>query len=133
MNLRSIANGSTRAIRPNNPVVWRRSNGYTQDPDTGQRTPAYIDVNIPANIQAVSSQELNMVLGMGIQGYHRALYINGSALGTMRNLMKGGDMFLFSGATWKATIVPEDWDDCGWSRVIVTLQQQGGTGADIPE
>lgn len=132
MNLRSVANGSTRAIRPNNSVVWRRSNGYTQDATTGQRTPVYIDIHVPANIQAVSSQDLNMILGLGIQGYHRTLYINGSALGTMRNLMKGGDLFLFSGAEWKATIVPEDWDDCGWSRVLVTLVQQGGSGADIP-
>ena len=130
MNLRSLANGSTRAVRPNKPVVWQRSAGWVQDPDTMLRVPAYQTINIQAQIQAVTSDDLKLMDGLNIQGYHRCVYLNSRALGAVRNEMKGGDLFLFGGQTWKVTLVPEDWDDCGWSRVIVTLQQEGGTGAD---
>lgn len=130
MNLRSLANGATRAVRPNRTVTWQRSTGWTQDPDTAQRMATYQTINLPAQIQAVSSTDLQLLNGLNIQGYHRCLYINGRALGAVRNQMKGGDIFLFDGQEWKVTLVPEDWDDCGWSRVIVTLQQESGSGAD---
>ena len=130
MNLRSIANGMTRAVRPNTTILWRRATGYTQDATTLQRTPSYQDIYLSAQIQALSSDDLKLFDGLNLQGYHRSIYINGRALGAVRNEMKGGDIFQFNGQEWKVAIVPEDWDDCGWSRVIVTLQQESGSGAD---
>ena len=133
MNLRAIANGMTSRVRPNTSITWRRSTGWTQDPDTGTRTAQYADRQIIGQIQAVSSQDLQLLGGFATQGYHRAIYINGHALGTLRNEMKGGDLFIFGGQNWKAVSLPEDWDDAGWCKIIVTQTQQGGDGADIPE
>ena len=133
MNLRGIANGMTSRVRPNRSITWRRSTGWAQDPDTGQRTSTYSDRQIIGQIQAVSSQDLQLLGGFATQGYHRSIYINGHALGTLRNEMKGGDQFLFDGKTWKVVAIPEDWDDAGWCKILVTLIQQGGTGADVPE
>lgn len=131
MNLRGIANSMTRAVRPNQSITWRRSTGWTQDMTTGQRTATYQAVVLPAQVQALSTGDMRLDPGLVMQGNHRVLYINGGALGVLRNELKGGDWFLFNGQTWKATVVPENWDDCGWSRVIVTEIQQGGSGADV--
>lgn len=133
MNLRGIANGMTSRVRPNRTITWRRSTGWTQDPTNGQRTATYADVTIVGQIQAVSSKDLQLLGGFATQGYFRSIYINGHALGTLRNEMKGGDLFLFNSQTWKVTAIPEDWDDAGWCKILVTLVQQGGDGADAPE
>ena len=98
---------------------------------TGQRSATYLDVIIQAQIQALSTGDMRLDPGLALQGEHRCLYINGNALGVLRDEMKGGDWFIINGKTWKASAIPENWDDCGWSRVIITRVQQGGSGADV--
>lgn len=131
MNLRQIANSLTGTINPNRPVQWLRGTGWGQDPETGNRFPVYDTIIIPANVQAVSSSDLKLIDGIGISvmGYHRTLYINGAVLGPVRNEMATGDVFMFDNRTWKVSLIPEDWDANGWSKVIVTLQQNDGSSS----
>lgn len=131
MNLRGIANGLTQAVRPNTTIIWRRNIGWRQDDETGARSANFADMQFTAQIQALSSTDLKLMAGLNIQGYHRSVYLNGRAAAAMRGMAKGGDYFIFGGQQWKVTMVPEDWDDCGWTRVIVTLQQDCGRGSDV--
>lgn len=130
MNLRGLANGLTRTVNPNRVVHWMRGVGVGQDPETGERFPVFDTVIFQANIQAVSSSELQLISAMNMEGYHRAVYINGSSIGPVRDEIRPGDVFKFGGRTWKVTQVPEDWDENGWSKVIVTMQQGTGAGTE---
>ncbi|ARW48144.1 hypothetical protein [Acetobacter pasteurianus] len=124
MNLRSIANGMTRRVKSNKTVVWRRNVGWDQDPVTFKRTPKYQSIVLSANIQPVSSTDLEFVDGINKQGYSRAVYLNARAMGQLRSELRGGDLFTFCGQEWLVTQVPEDWDENGWCRVIVTRQDK---------
>lgn len=128
MNLRGLANGLTRTVNPNRVVQWMRGVGVKQDSETGERSPVFDTVIFQANIQAVPSDELQLISAMNMEGYHRAVYINGSSIGPVRDEMRPGDVFKFGGRAWKVTQVPEDWDENGWSKVIVTMQQDAGAG-----
>ncbi|GAN63005.1 hypothetical protein AA0313_1445 [Acetobacter indonesiensis NRIC 0313] len=52
------------------------NNFWDQDPDTFKRTPKYKDIVLSANIQPVSSTDLEFVDGINTQGYSRAVFLN---------------------------------------------------------
>lgn len=130
MNLRSLANAATSRISPNTPVIWRQNMGTIQNMETGDRSPNWQETAITGQVQALTSRDLRHIEGLNQQAYSRAVYLNGQAMGARRLAMKGGDLFIIAGQTWKVISVPENWPLNGWGKVIVTLRQAGDQHAD---
>lgn len=121
MNLHQIVSGAIGTVNPFIDVQIKRSTGYTTAPD-GTRTPLYTMLGGPAQVQDLSTDDLNLLreAGFNLQGVRKNIYINGSWAGIVRAETKGGDVFLFNGAEWLVTLVSEQWPD--WTKVIVTMQ-----------
>lgn len=130
MNLRAMANTLTSRVNPNRSITWRRGGTWTQDPDTLARVPSYTDVTLTGQIQPLTSDDMALIQGLNVQGYHRAIYLNAQSAGVVRGKLKPLDLFIWGGQTWRVLTTPEAWDESGWSRVFVTLQQTIGDGAD---
>lgn len=125
MNLRSMANAATQTVNPNIPVVWRKSTGYVTD-DARKRTPAFEDIPVTGQVQALSSSDLKHVDGLNMTGVMRSVYLYGDVEAINRENQQGGDRLLFpqapgaANSTWLVSTVVETWPD--WCHVIVTLQ-----------
>lgn len=131
MNLRAIANTAVQVINQNIPCTVRVSTGYITDVD-GTRTPTFNDVpDIPAQVQSLSSGDIEMLDGLQLNGDTRAIYLNGRVDNMVRADNTGGDLIVFPadplgqqrwpfGTVWKVTSVLEQWPD--WVKVAVTLQ-----------
>ncbi len=125
MNLHGIVTPAISAVNPLVAATLRRSNGYTIAAD-GTQIPAYTDTVIMVQVQALTFSDLQHLNGLNIQGVRRAVYLNGSALGVVRNLRVGGDLMIFApgalveGTTWLVAHVLEEWPD--WYKVAITLQ-----------
>ncbi|MGJ2639729.1 hypothetical protein ACR8HR_22510 [Salmonella enterica subsp. enterica serovar Paratyphi A] len=125
MNLHGIVAPAIGAVNPFVPATLRRSTGYTTAPD-GSQIPAYSDFAISVQVQALTSPDLRLLDGLNIQGVGRAVYLNGVAMGVVRNVNAGGDLFVFpagllpEGNIWLAAHVLERWPD--WSKVALSLQ-----------
>ncbi len=129
MNLHAIVRGAITTVNPDVVATYRRSTGYTTAAD-GRQVPAYTDVpNVPVQVQALSFQDLQHLSGLNIQGVRRALYLYGTAMGVVRNLQRGGDLFVFApgilpeGTTWLVAHVIEQWGPgAEWCKACITLQ-----------
>lgn len=72
-------------------------------------------------LQPLSSSDIGQLDSLNIQGYQRAIYINGALNGLVRPKKKGGDLITTpDGQVWLTTMVLEQWPD--WVKVAVTLQ-----------
>lgn len=123
MNIRALANAATSRISPNMSIIWRQNMGAVQDMKTGKRSANWQDTVLVGQVQALTSHDLRHIEGLNQQAYTRAVYLNAQAMGARRSEMKGGDLFLFNGQTWKVISVPENWPLNGWGKVIVALRQ----------
>lgn len=123
MNLHVIAAPFASIVSGTVMGIWRRNDGtYTTD-GPGNRVPNYIDVpDTPMQVQALEGGDLKLVESLNIQGVKRAVYMQGDVQGVDRLSGKGGDLLVFNGATWLATLVLETWDASGWCKVAVTKQ-----------
>lgn len=128
MNLHGIVRGAITTVNPDVPVTVRRSNGFSIEPD-GVQIPSYTDLAITVQVQALTYQDLKQLDGVNINGTRRAVYLNGAAMGVVRNLQVGGDLFIFPSGTlpegdmWLVAYVLEQWPD--WCKVALTLQNDG--------
>jgi len=126
MNLRGLANKYTRLTNNNIQVNWVQSTGYVTD-DAGKRTPTTITLTVEAQVQALSTSDLQQVDGLNMTGVMRTVYLYGNAAGVVRVDQIGGDILRFPEVpngtvrNWLITKVVETWSD--WCHVIVTLQQ----------
>lgn len=110
----------------------RRSTGYDIAPD-GTQVPGYVDVpGIAVQVQALSFSDIHQLDGLNIQGTRRAVYLNGAAMGVVRNLQVGGDLFIFpegtmpEGTVWLVAHVLEQWGPgAEWCKCAITLQTEG--------
>lgn len=130
MNLQRLTAGIIAAVNPPISCTLQISAGYTTGPD-GTQQPAYeAYVNVPCQIQSLTSQDLRHLDGLNLQGTMRAIYITGNVEGVDRAAIKGGDLFTmpnlpsFPGPTsWLTAQVLEHWDGAsGWTKVAVVLQ-----------
>lgn len=119
MNLHGMVSGAIGIVNPFVQVQVRRSTGYDTQPD-GTRVPTYTTLSGPAQVQDLSQDDLKLVEGLDIQGVRRNVYINGNWAGAVRAEARGGDIFMFEGREWLATMIAEQWPD--WCKVIVTRQ-----------
>ena len=126
MNLRGLANKYTRLTNNNIQVNWVQSTGYVTD-DAGRRTPTTITLTVDAQVQALSTSDLQHTDGLNMTGVMRTVYLYGNAAGVVRADQIGGDILRFPEVpngtvrNWLITKVVETWSD--WCHVIVTLQQ----------
>jgi hypothetical protein len=136
MNLHQIVAGAIGAVNPFVPASVQVSSGYTTNPDFS-RTPNYTTLNISAQVQALTYQDLTHLDGLNIQGVRRAIYTNGSIMGLVRIDAKGGDVITFApgllpeGDAWLCAHVLEQWSDGGngasWCKICITLQNDSSS------
>ena len=125
INLRAVANSITSTINPNIPAVLKRSTGYTTD-DAGVRVNAFTEQNIVIQSQSMTSKELQLVESLGLQGYTRAVHLNGNIEGLRRHVEQGADILRFKQhddsepMDWLVVQVMESWPN--WCRVLLCRQ-----------
>jgi len=131
MNLHQMVSGPIGMINPHSMVEILRATGHTIAPD-GTRTPTYETLSGLAQIQELSTGELQLLseAGINIQGIRKSIYLNGHWFGIVRADGTGGDIFRFNGYDWLVTLVPEQWPD--WTKVIVTQQWPKQTSPFAP-
>lgn len=128
MNLHGLARGMISAVNPEITVIVRVSVGSVTNPD-GTRTPKYASpVLITAQVQELSIKDLRQTEGLNLGGVSRAFYTNGRVDGTVRVLLKGGDVLVLpDGTVWLVVAVPESWPD--WTKAIISLQNDSSSAA----
>lgn len=77
-----------------------------------------------AQVQAMTGGQLRHMDMLGLQGSHRAAYINSDVRGAVRVALKGGDLLaLPDGTVWLVTQVLEPfYATGGWQKLAITLQ-----------
>lgn len=122
MDLRSIANGISSAVNPNETVTVLRSTGYTIGAGARQ-VPSYAaPVTGPAQVQALDANDIKQLDGLNIQGTIRAIYLRGTLAGVVRPDGTGGDLVKRKNdsETWLVVKVLEGWPD--WTKAAIVLQ-----------
>ena len=130
INLRGIANSAIQQINPNQLIKISAPNGWTVDPDTLIQIPAYTQVEAQGNVQSLSSDDLDQMSGLNIEGTLRAVYLYGNWGGVLRPDGQPNTILTFttneSGITkereWNVFKVLEVW--ATWCKVAVVLQAE---------
>jgi hypothetical protein len=136
VNLHSIVAPVIGAINPNQTVTLMQSTGFATNADFS-RTPTYSAISMGAQVQGLSSDNIRLLNGLGIQGVRRKAYLWGAWTGMVRGLQKGNDLVVFpDGSMWKVAYVFEDYGHgvsgtSGWCSVALVLQNPTSEGAPI--
>jgi hypothetical protein len=126
VNLHNLVSNVISAINPNMTVSVKVSSGYTTNSD-GSRTPNFAaTIKVQAQAQPLSSNEINQLNGINIQGEKRAFYLSGVFEDLSRISQQGGDLItLPDGTVWLIVQTLENWIiNNGWIKVA-TIQQNG--------
>ena len=123
MDLRSLANGVSSIVNPNESVAIWRSMGFTVV-GGGKQVPTYAAaVTGFAQIQALDGAELKQMDSLNIQGVLRAIYLRGALAGVIRPAGTGGDLVKRGTnytETWLVVKILEHWPD--WTKAVIQLQ-----------
>ena len=120
MDLRSIANSVSSTINGNEIVTVLRSTGFTVGPGARQ-VPAYAaPVTGPAQVQALSADDVKQIDSLNIQGVMAAIYLRGVLNGVVRPDQTGGDIVQRGGRNWLVVKILENWPD--WTKAVIVLQ-----------
>lgn len=119
MNLHGLVSQQIGRINPFTKATLRQSTGYEITAD-GTQTPTYREWDVSIQVQALSTDELQRVDGLNLQGNKQGVYLNGNWNGVVRASRMGGDLLVFGGQTWLVVSVIESWPD--WCKLLV-LQQ----------
>lgn len=117
--MHDIVSGAIGLVNPFIKATLRRSTGYTTNSDF-TRTPTYEDTVLLVQVQSLSTDELQQIEGLNIQGNKSAVYLRGRWNGTIRAGKQGGDILKFHGKIWLAVIVLENWPT--WTKLAVVEQ-----------
>ncbi len=79
---------------------------------------------LPAQLQPLSSRDLQQLEGQNLGGQKQAIYLNGDINGVVRIALKGGDLVeLADGTTWLVNQQLEGFNmTSGWTKAALTLQ-----------
>lgn len=118
-----MVSGVIAAVNPFLTVTVRHSTGWTQNPDF-TRVPTYSTTSMRAQVQALSSDEMQQVDSLNVQGEKLALYINGNLEGVSRPDNAGGDLVTMpDGSVWLCLATLENWNRMvGWTKVALVRQ-----------
>ena len=120
MDLRSLANGVSSIVNPNESVAVWRSTGFTVGAG-GKQVPTYaVAVTGFAQIQALDGDTLRQVDSLNIQGVLRAIYLRGALAGVIRPAGTGGDLVKRGAETCLVVKILEHWPD--WTKAVIQLQ-----------
>lgn len=120
LDLRAIANAAIQPVNQDIMVdVWA-STGYTIGSGLKQ-IPSYAPpLTLPAQIQALSNDELKQVDGLNISGVSKVIYIKGDLRGIVKPDSLGGDLVKWGGKTWLVVKVLESWPT--WTKCVLIYQ-----------
>lgn len=124
MNLFAITSGAIAVVNPMTPALLQISTGNVQAADF-TRSPTYrAAVTVMAQVQDLSSEDIQHLEGLNLQGSEVAIYLSGDLDGLVRAENKGGDLVTIGAGTragdYLVTTVLEQWPD--WVKVAATLQ-----------
>ncbi|MBW8073160.1 MAG: hypothetical protein GJU77_05690 [Ferrovum sp.] len=119
MNLNSLVSGAINAINPLVTAVVQQSTGYTIGAD-GTQLPTYSSTTVQAQVQALTSGDLQKLDAMNVQKVVQKAYLYGDFESVFRILGKGGDLVTIGPYTYLVTAVLERWP--GWVSVGLTMQ-----------
>jgi len=120
VNLHGIAAPYIGAVNPLVTISIQRSTGYTKNA-AFEQVPTYATaVDVLAQVQSLTADDLRQVEGLNIQGEKRAVYINGRVDGIIREDRKGGDLITWNEIVWLNVHVLEYWPD--WCKFVITRQ-----------
>ncbi len=123
MDLRGIANSVSSAINPNTSVTVLASDGHTLGAGARQVPKYKAPVTGPAQLQALTADDVKQLSGLNIQGTMRAIYLRGSLAGVVRPDGTGGDLVQINGQDWLVVKVLESWPS--WTKAVIVLQMTG--------
>lgn len=127
MNLYSLVTGAVSAINPMRRAKIAVAQGYTTNAD-GTRVPVYLPPrHVLAQVQELSSMDLQATDGLNLQGETKSIYLQGDWTGVVRADGRGGDVIQFDdGTVWLVNKIAENWlGRKGWVKVIATRQMDG--------
>lgn len=124
MDLRGIANGGITTVNPNETVIVLRSTGFAMGAGAKQVPTYAAPVSGPAQVQALSSDDVKQLDGLNIQGTVQVIYLRGVLAGVVRPNQTGGDLVKRKGGseTYLVVKVLENWPD--WTKAVICLQGQ---------
>lgn len=120
LDLRSIANTAIQTVNPDITVEVWKSSGYVIGAGLKQIPSYEAPITGPAQIQALSSDELKQMDGLNISGVMKVIYFKGALNGVVKPDSKGGDLVKWGGKTWLITRVLENWEV--WTKAVITYQ-----------
>lgn len=122
MNLDAFVAPFTRVVNAPVTATIKVSTGSTTSANYVQ-VPTFASFpGVTVDVQALSGSDIKHLDAINIQGIMRAAYFNGILEGLDRPAGKGGDLIVFNGTTWLVTQVLEPWNENGWCKVAITLQ-----------
>jgi hypothetical protein len=124
MNLHGIVSPYIGAVNPSQPAWFEASNGFTQADDLSQE-PAFLpSVMVSAQVQELTSKDLQKLEGLNLQANAVGIYLYGISNGVVRIQQKGGDRITIptgaAAGVYAVDKVIEQWPD--WVKVVATLQ-----------
>jgi hypothetical protein len=120
MNLRKIANASTKIVNKNVEVTVRKYSSHTIAKN-GKIENDYEEIATIAQIQPISSFKLQHLENYVQGAVYKAFYLNGDFRGLNRK--HGGDFIKVGPDVYEVIEQPEGWDlTSGWTKVIGVLQ-----------
>lgn len=124
MNLNAIVAPLVSYVNPQELLTIYSPIGYVTNPD-GTRTPNQATpIQVYANVQSASYDEIQQNGGINLSGENLTAYIQGNWSGVIRADQKDGDIVVRpNGRRYLVVAVPEDWQDSnGWTKVLMTRQ-----------
>jgi hypothetical protein len=120
IDLRSIANTAIQPINQDIMVEVWASTGYTIGAGLKQIPSYAAPLTLPAQIQALTNDELRQIDGLNISGVSKAIYIKGDLRGIVKPDSLGGDLVKWSNKTWLVVKVLESWPT--WTKCVLIYQ-----------
>ena len=120
MDLRSIANNAIQPINQDITVEVWASTGYVIGAGLKQIPSYAAPLTLPAQIQALSNDELKQIDGLNISGVSKAIYIKGDLRGIIKPDSLGGDLVKWNSKTWLVVKVLESWPT--WTKCVLIYQ-----------
>jgi hypothetical protein len=119
MNLHALAGPVVALVNPPVTAQYLKSTGSVTA-DDGKRTPSFAaPVDLQAQVQPLTGDDLKQMSGVNLQGERRAMYLTGDVKAIARPDGRGADLLtLLDGSAWLVCVSLEDWNlTAGWVKV----------------
>lgn len=110
MNLHGLAVGLVGMVNANQDITHKKYNGVSQN-SYFEQTPSYTESTIKAQVQALSSDQLQAVNNLNLQGEMYSVITAVALRGSSKPDQQGGDLLFFEGYDWLVVHVDETFSD----------------------